>query len=110
MKVLAATRTLLVLALLVLALLVLALLVSRAAVAQECQTCSTADACITAYSKAALEAQRATKQAIRDWKQNLDKKASAEFSSRGTLALQDAMETQVRSELERLKECLAKIR
>jgi hypothetical protein len=26
------------------------------------------------------------------------------------LALQDAMETQVRSELERLKECLAKIR
>jgi hypothetical protein len=32
------------------------------------------------------------------------------LSSRGMLALQDAMETQVRSELERLKECLAKIR
>jgi len=95
MKVLAATLT---------------LLVSSAAAAQECQTCSTADACITAYQKAASEAQRATKQAIRDWKQNLDKKASAEFASRGTLALQDAMETQVRSELERLKECLAKIR
>ena len=28
----------------------------------------------------------------------------------GTLALQDAMESQVRLELERLKECLAKIR
>ncbi|CUU18937.1 hypothetical protein CDS [Bradyrhizobium sp.] len=57
-----------------------------------------------------MEAQRATKQAIRDWKQNLDRKASAELSSRGILALQDAMEAQVRSELERLKECLAKIR
>jgi hypothetical protein len=69
-----------------------------------------ADSCITTYLKAASQAQKATKQAIRDWKQDLDKKASAELSSRGTLALQDAMETQVRLELERLKECLANIR
>jgi hypothetical protein len=55
-----------------------------------------ADACIRAYLKATVQAQSATKQAIRDWKQNLDRKASAEFSSGGTLALQDAMETQVR--------------
>ena len=40
----------------------------------------------------------------------LDKKASAELSNRGTLALQDAMELGVCLELERLKECLAKIR
>ena len=61
----------------------LALLVSTAANAQECQMCSTADACITAYVKAAAEAQKATKVAIRDWQQNLDRKASAEFSNRG---------------------------
>jgi hypothetical protein len=83
---------------------------SAAAAAQECKTCSMADACIKTYLKAASEAQTATKQAIRDWKQNLDRKASAELSSRGTAALQDAMETQVGSELVRLKECLAKIR
>ena len=88
----------------------LALLVSHAAAAQQCQTCAMADACIKAYVKATLEAQSATKLAIRDWKQNLDKKASAELASRGANALQDAMETQVRSELERLKECLAGIR
>jgi hypothetical protein len=88
----------------------LILLVSSAAAAQECKTCSMTDACIKAYLKATSEAQSATKQAIRDWKQNLDKKASAELSSRGTLALQDTMETQVRSELEHLKECLGKIR
>ena len=88
----------------------LILLISSAAVAQECKTCSMADACIKAYLKATVQAQSATKQAIRDWKQNLARTASAELSSRGTLALQDAMETQVRSELERLKECLAKIR
>ena len=88
----------------------LALLVSSAAAAQECQTCSMADACIKAYLKATSEAQNATKQAIRDWKQNLDRKASAELSSRGTLALQNTMEGQVRSELERLTECLAKIK
>ena len=88
-----------------------ALLVSSAAAAaQECQTCSSADTCITTYVKSASEAQKATKQAILDWKQNLDRKASAELSSRGTAALQDAMEAQVRLELERLKECLAKIR
>src|SRR5882757_6675376 len=68
------------------------------------------DACTKTYLKAASEAQTATKQALRDWKQNLDRKASAELSSRGTAALQDAMEAQVRLELERLKECLAKIR
>ena len=56
MKVLAATLT---------------LLVSSAAAAQECQTCSMADACTKTYLKAASEAERATKQAIRDWKQNL---------------------------------------
>src|SRR3984893_17701756 len=88
----------------------LILLVSSAAAAQECQTCSMADACMKAYLKATSEAQSATKQAIRDLKQNLDKKASAELSSRGTLALQNTMEAQVRSELERLKECLAKIK
>jgi hypothetical protein len=88
----------------------LALAISSPAAAQECQTCLATDSCVKEYSKAASEAQRATKQAIRDWKQNLDRKASAELSSRGTVALQDAMETQVRSELERLKECLAKIR
>jgi hypothetical protein len=88
-----------------------ALLVSSAAAAaQECKTCSMADSCIKTYLKAASEAQTATKQAIRDWKQNLDRKASAELASRGTAALQDAMDTQVRLELERLKECLAKIR
>ena len=65
---------------------------------------------ITAYHKAATEAQRVTKQAIRDWKENLDKKASAELSSRGTLALQSTMETQVSSDIEQLKDCLTKIR
>src|SRR5215212_79877 len=57
MKVLAATLT---------------LLVSSAAAAQECKTCSMGDACIKTYLKGAAEAQTATKQAIRDWKQNLD--------------------------------------
>jgi hypothetical protein len=69
-----------------------------------------AEACMKAYLKATSEAKSATKQAIRDWKQNLDRKASAELSSRGTRALHDTLETQARSELERLKECLAKIR
>ena len=87
----------------------LTLLVSSAAAAQECKTCSMSDACIKTYLKAASEAQTATKQA-RDWKQNLDRKASSELSGRGTAALQDAMEAQVRLELERMKECLAKIR
>jgi len=86
------------------------LLVSGAASAQECKTCAMADACIKIYLKAASDAQTATRQGIRDWKQNLDRKASAELAGRGTAALQDAMEVQVRSELDRLKDCLAKIR
>jgi hypothetical protein len=94
----------------VLAATLILLLVSSPAAAQDCQTCSMSDACIKAYLKATSEAQSATKLAIRDWKQNLDRKASAELSSRGTLALQNTMEEQVRSELEHLKECLAKIK
>jgi len=58
----------------------LTLLVSSAASAQECKTCSMADACMKTYLKATSEAQTATKQAIRDWKQNLDRKASTELS------------------------------
>jgi hypothetical protein len=45
----------------------LALLVASPAAAQECQTCSSADACIRAYIKATSQAQREVKQAIRDW-------------------------------------------
>ena len=48
--------------------------------------------------------------AIRDWQQNLDRKASAEFFSRGTAALENTMVLQIRSELDRLKECLGKIK
>jgi hypothetical protein len=88
----------------------LALLLSSPAAAQECKSCSEADLCIQTYVKASSEAQRATKVAIRDWQQNLDKKASAEFSSRGMAALQNALVSQVRSDLDRLKECLAKIK
>jgi len=40
----------------------------------------------------------------------LDSKASGELLSKGTSALQGAMESQVRLELERLKECLAKVK
>jgi len=55
---------------------IIALLVSSAAAAQEeCKICTKAEACITAYQKATAEAQRVTRQAIRDWKENL--KASA---------------------------------
>ena len=88
----------------------LALLLSSPVAAQDCQICLSADACIQTYFKAASQAQRDAKQAIRDWKQNLDRKASGELFSKGSVALQGAMESQVRSELERLKECLAKIK
>ena len=72
--------------------------------------CSAADACVQVYAKEAAEAQRATKLAIRDWQHNLDRKTSAEFSSRGTTALQGRHVSQVRAELARLKECLGKIK
>jgi hypothetical protein len=88
----------------------LALLLSSPAAAQQCETCSAADACIQTYLTAASQAQRDTKQAIRDWKENLDRKASGELFSKGTVALKGAMESQVRSELERLKECPAKVK
>ena len=88
----------------------LALLLSSSAAAQDCQICSSADTCMQAYLKAASQAQRDTKQAIRDWRQNLDRKASGELLNKGTVALQGAMESQVRLELERLKECLAKVK
>ncbi len=88
----------------------LALLASASAAAQECPTCAMADACIATYVKAASDTQKATKVAIRDWKQNLDRKASTEFFNRGTAALQNTMVLQIRTELDRLKECLAKIK
>ena len=88
----------------------LALLVSSPAAAQECPTCSSADACIQTYVKATSQAQKEIKQALREWRENLDKKASGELFSKGSVALQGAMESQVRVELERLKECLAKIK
>ena len=87
-----------------------ALLLSSPASAQECKSCLESDACIQTYAKAPSEAQRATKVATRDSQPNLDTKTSAEFSSRGMAALQNVMLSQVRSELDRLKDCLGKIK
>jgi len=53
----------------------LALLVSSAAPAQECKTCSMADACMKTYVKAASEAQTATKRQSGIGSRILDKKA-----------------------------------
>jgi DNA polymerase I-like protein with 3'-5' exonuclease and polymerase domains len=88
----------------------LALLVPGPAAAQECQMCSSADACIQTYLKSVSQAQREIKQAVREWRQSLDTKASRELFNKGAAALQVTMESQVRSELERLKQCLAKIK
>jgi hypothetical protein len=60
-----------------------------------------ADACIRAYLKATSEA---------GLEAESGQKGLRRIFQQGTLALQDAMETQVRSELERLKECLVKIK
>ena len=61
----------------------LILLVSSAAAAQECKTCSMADACIKAYLKATSEAQSATKQAIRDWKRKSGQKGLRRIGQQG---------------------------
>jgi hypothetical protein len=50
---------------------IIGLLLSSQAGAQECKSCSEADACKQTYVKAAAEVQRATKVAVRDWQQNL---------------------------------------
>jgi hypothetical protein len=89
---------------------ILSLLLSSPAAAQQCQTCSEADACMQTYIKAAAQPKGTPSRQSGDWKENLDRKASGELFSKGTVALQGAMESQVRSELERLKECLAKIK
>ena len=65
-----------------------ALLVLDWAPAQECQTYSSAEICIQTYFNPVSQAQRDTKQAIRDWRENLDRKASGELFSKGTVALQ----------------------
>ena len=62
---------------------ILALLLTSPAAAQECQTCSMADACMKEYVKTTSEAQRATKQAIRDWKQNLGQKGLRRIVQQG---------------------------
>lgn len=81
------------------------------AYAQQCGECTLADACIKEYLQKIAKIKAENKHSIEDWQKGArENKLSADLSRRGTLQLQESLGTIVRFEIEKLKDCLGKIK
>jgi len=89
--------------------LVLAMSLSAgAANAQQCSKCLLADACIKQYSQVTAKIQKDYKKAVAEQRKGREQPLAQRFSERAVVA--GNLDAMIYSEIEKLKDCLSKIR
>jgi len=90
--------------------LVIMLFFGGAAYAQECRECVLADACIKAYTRATTQIKRDYKKGVAELRKGREQTLRDQFSPRMTLANQGDLGALIASEIDKLRDCLSKIR
>jgi hypothetical protein len=89
--------------------LVLAMSLSASAAnAQQCSRCLLADACIKQYSQVTAKIQKDYKKAVAEQRRGREQQLGQRFSERAVVA--GNFDALIDSEIEKLKDCLTKIR
>jgi hypothetical protein len=81
-----------------------------AAHAQECRECVLADACIKAYTRVTAQINRDYKKGVAELRKGREQTLREQFSPRMMLANQGDLGTAIASEIDKLRDCLGKIR
>lgn len=89
--------------------LLVIILFGSAANAQQCAECSSADACIKDYTRATTKIKAEYKKGIADQRKGREQTLREHFSPRVTLA-QESLGQAIGSQIDKLKDCLGKIR
>jgi len=90
--------------------LMIMLFFSGAVYAQECRECVLADACIKEYARASAKIRADYRKGVGEVRKGREQTLREQFSPRMTLADQGDLGAVIASEIDRLRDCLGKIR
>ena len=90
--------------------LTIVLFFGTAAYAQECQECVLADACIKEYTRSTSQIKKDYRKGAAVLRKGREQTMREQFSPRMALANQGDLGTVIASEIDRLRDCLSKIR
>ena len=91
-------------------LFILIVLFGSAANAQECPHCSAADTCIKDYTRAVAKIKADYKKGVANQRKGREQSLGDRFSPRSAVTDRNSLEQAVQSEIDKLKECLGKVR
>jgi hypothetical protein len=80
------------------------------AYAQECKECVLADACMKEYTRATTQIKKDYKKGVAELRKGREQTLRDQFSPRMTLANQGNLGAVIASEIDKLRDCLGKIR
>jgi hypothetical protein len=89
--------------------LILLLLLGGVAQAQQCVECSSADACIKEYTRATAKIKAEYKKGVADQRKGREQTLREHFSLRATLA-EEGLGQVIQPQIDKLKDCLSKVR
>jgi hypothetical protein len=85
-------------------------LLASAASAQQCPQCTAADACIKDYTRAITKIKSDYKKGVADQRKGREQSLRDRFSPRSAVTDRDELGQAIRSEIDKLKDCLDKVR
>ena len=85
-------------------------LYASAAQAQQCPECVSADACIKDYARAATQIRSDYKKGVAEQRKGREQTMRQQFAPQATLASEGDLGAVMRVEIDKLKDCLSKIR
>ena len=89
---------------------VIIILSGNAALAQQCPQCSAADACIKDYTRAVTKIKSDYKKGVAAQRKGREQSLGDRFSPKSAVTDQGSLEQAIQSEIEKLKDCLSKVR
>lgn len=84
-------------------------LCANAAQAQQCPECLSADSCIKDYARATAQIKSDYKKGVAEQRKGREQTLRQQFAPRATLASEGDLGAVIRVEIDKLKDCLAKI-
>jgi len=78
--------------------------------AQQCPQCAAADACIKDYTRAVSKIRSDYRKGITDLRKGREESLQDRFSARSAVTDRASLDQAMRSEIERLRDCLGKVR
>ena len=90
--------------------LTICFLLGSAANAQQCPQCGAADTCIKDYTRAVTKIKSDYRKGTADLRKGREQSLRDRFSPRSAVTDKDSLDQAIRSAIEKLKDCLGKVR